>query len=59
MPKNRIIVQATVNGEHGEWTASSKTKTVQEMIDWMEANRKPEVELRYLGDYGYLSPSRV
>jgi len=55
----RITVQATVNGEHGEWVATSKTKTVQEMIDWMDANRKPDVELRFLGDYGYLSPSRL
>jgi hypothetical protein len=29
------------------------------MIDWMDANRKPDVELRFLGDYGYLSPSRL
>jgi hypothetical protein len=53
----RITVQATVNGEHGEWVATSKTKTVQEMIDWMDANRKPNVKLRYLGEYGYLLPS--
>jgi len=59
MPKNRITVQATVNGEHGEWIARSETKTVQQMIDWMDANRKPDVELRFLGDYGYLSPSRL
>ena len=55
----RITVQATVNGEHGEWIARSETKTVQQMIDWMDANRKPDVELRFLGDYGYLSPSRL
>ena len=59
MPKNRITVQATVNGEHGEWVATSKTKTVQQMIDWMDANRKPNVELRYLGEYGYLLPSTL
>ena len=55
----RITVQATVNVEHGEWVATSKTKTVQQMIDWMDANRKPNVELRYLGEYGYLQPSTL
>ena len=55
----RITVQATVNGEHGEWIATSKTKTVQQMIDWMDANRKPNVELRYLSEYGYLQPSTL
>jgi hypothetical protein len=59
MPDSKITVQATVNGEHGEWVARSKTKTVQQMIDWMDANRKPNVELRYLSEYGYLQPSTL
>jgi hypothetical protein len=50
----RVTVQATVNGEHGEFVARSEKKTVQEMVDWMHANRKPGVELRFLGDNGYL-----
>lgn len=55
---SRVTVQFTVAGEHGERVARSETKTEQQMVDWMDANKKPGVELRFLGEYGYIKPTR-
>ncbi len=54
----RVTVQFTVNGQHGERVARSETKTVQQMVDWMDANKKSGVTLRFLGEYGYIAPTQ-
>jgi hypothetical protein len=54
----RLTVQVFQDGKPvGEYVFTSKTKSEQEMADWMQANRKPGIELRFLGHYGIIKPA--
>lgn len=57
---SRVTVQAFKDGQPvGEWIATSETKTVQQMVDWMFANGKQGIGFRFLGEHGFIDPSSL
>lgn len=55
---SKVTVQAFENGNPvGEWVATSKSKTVQEMVDWMFSNSKSGIGLRFLDESGVVFPT--
>jgi len=56
----RLTVQAHKDGKPvGEYVARSSSKNEQEMADWMHANRKEGIDLKFLGHYGVVTPTRA
>lgn len=55
---SKVTVQAFESGKPlGEWVATSETKSVQEMVDWMFQHAKEGIGLRFLGAEGFIDPT--
>lgn len=57
----RITVQAfnTCDGSYREVTANIKANSEQDAIDKLWAISKDEIAYKFLGQYGYLTPSKL
>lgn len=43
----------------GEYVFTSSAKSEQGMADWMNENKKPGIEMRFLGMHGVITPRKA